>query len=175
MNTIAAKLGRRLGILLGIGLCLAMLGAQALSAEGTGPLPLDDIIELKRMGFPEATIKQEVSDAAGSYALDTDTKARLRQAGFSDAFIEFLASLQTTRRIDNEAVTRMLRQEMPLSEILTQIKYGKRAFDTAPLVLLDLHKRYQAPKWLLRAMRGQPLRLDEIEALGRERVPAEQQ
>ena len=157
-------------------LCLAMLSMPAGAAPKAGArLEVADLVELKQMGFTEDAITREIAASGSSFALSDADLARLKQAGFSQDFIAALRAGEGARRLDNKAIAAMLQQRVSLAEILTAIRDGQRDFDTSPLALLELHKRYQAPKWLIRAMRGHPLTLADLEAMGQDKVEAQEQ
>lgn len=156
-------------------LCLVTLSTPAVATPPPGRLEVQDLVELKRMGYGEAAIGRELSAAAGVIELSEADAERLRQEGFSAAFIASLRAGQAAARLDNAAVVRMLEQKRSLADILATIRDSERDFDAAPLAMLDLHRRHGAPKWLIRAMRGQPLTLAELEAMGRDELAVQEQ
>lgn len=157
------------------GLLLLTLGLPGFAAEGSGALSVDEIIGLKQMGFQEPAIEKEVRASHGRYALEDADVRRLQEAGFSAPFVEMLRKRQDIKPIDNGDIARMLKERMALGAILQEIAQREPHFDATPRALLELRRSYDAPQWLLRAMRGQPLGVAEIRALSKDGVPAAEQ
>lgn len=154
---------------------LSVFAPNAAISGTDGTLEFEDLIELKRMGFSDEAILQELAEAARTFVLSPEDIEQLKQAGFADSFIETLANQQNPGVIDNGMVGGMLEQKMLLIDILQIISQSETDFDASPRALLEFNKRYHAPNLLIRVLRGQPLNIDEIRNFTTDKVPAAEQ
>ncbi|PLY11859.1 MAG: hypothetical protein C0631_18550 [Sedimenticola sp.] len=172
-NTIYGK--RLRGIFLFILLVVSWpvgLAAQAGDSEG---LTVNELIELQNLGFTEETIKQELSKSSTDTTFTESDVDRLRKAGFSPEFIDFLGSRALRRRLYNNSVGAMLTRGLSLEAILKEIQQNDHDFDTSPRALLDFHKRFQASTWLIYVMRGHAIDLEKIKAMAHDKLPVSTQ
>jgi S1-C subfamily serine protease/tetratricopeptide (TPR) repeat protein len=164
-----------------VALLLVLAMATALHAPGVRAsdaepsVSVDELIELKRLGFTDAAIREEVAATTARYDLREPDIERLRKAGFDDAFIDYLQQREARPPLDNAGVGRMLKDGLSLTEILQKISSSEPEFDGSPRALLEFSRRFKPPTWLLRVMKGGPLTISEIRALTAEGVAVQNQ
>jgi tetratricopeptide (TPR) repeat protein/S1-C subfamily serine protease len=160
-------------ILLIIALALVPTFAALPSWSAAG-LSVQELIELKQLGFNEEAIKEEIGRSEAKYELTEGDARRLLQLGFSVQFVDYLRSLRPRKRLRNEDIIEMQRRGLLPEQILREMVGAEHAFESSPRDALDLVQKHRVPKVVVRAMQDRPLSLDDLKQLAADKTPEEQ-
>ncbi len=146
------------------------------SPQGSDQAPtVEQIVMLREIGFNEAQIRAELEPYAGQLELGGEARATLEAAGFSPAFLAFIADLVPAVRLDNAVIAAMLdagRDEVAIIEVIAA---GEAAFDTSIAGMLALQDGRTVPVAVTKAMLGAPLTNEDLRQLAAAGTPAEAQ
>ncbi len=140
----------------------------SLLAQG---LSLEDVISLKRMGYSDRDVIQEIRKSGISFRLDANARKSLEEAGFGPAFFQALRSGGKESPSRGEDALSMWKAGKPLAEIVR-----KAAKETPPGGRDRLVKALEqagAPLVLRLAARGTPVTLSDLDALAAKPPPKE--
>ncbi len=143
----------------------ALFFVASLSAQG---LSLDEVISLKRMGYTDQEVVQEIRKSGISFPLDAKTRKALEKAGFGPAFFQALQGKGKDVPSMEAEVLSLWKAGAPLAQVV------RKAAATPPAKRDDLVKRLEkagAPLVLRLAARGTPLTLLDLEALAAQPPP----
>lgn len=147
---------------------LGLAAATARAADTPAPLTLQELLELKLLGFSEADIRAEVTRSKAAYEFTEEEFKRLAEAGFSEAFLDFLRRLRPVRKLTNQDIVDMVQRGRTAVDMLRDLRTAEGAFDTSPRTLLQLSREHHVPRVVLRAMQGKPLTVEQLEQLAGE-------
>ena len=143
----------------------ALFFVPSLSAQG---LSLDEVISLKRMGYTDREVVQEIRKSGISFPLDAKARKALEKAGFGPAFFQALQGKGKDVPSAEAEVLSLWKAGAPLAQVV------RKAAATPPAKRDDLVKRLEkagAPLVLRLAARGTPLTLLDLEALAAQPPP----
>ena len=149
------------GVLLGILLIFGVASADGVS--------VDDLVNLMKAGFSEAEVKQEIERRGGAPRVTAADAKKLRDAGFSRAFIDSLRSTGAgTLSLDDVKAASKAGQSA--ATIIERIAASGTRFAITPGQALDLSRAGVKPS-VLRVLRGLPLTKAQILGLVRGKTP----
>ncbi len=131
---------------------------------------VQDILELKKLGFSESEIQTELGKHPSLPLLSASDEKCLASQGFSSGLIELIKSKAPRPLLTNEEVLAMSKR--PLKELLEKCNVSECRFKNDPASLLAFSKNKKIPKTFVYVVRGTPLKFDDLSTLAKAGVPA---
>ena len=136
-------------------LCIPAIFAWALS--------VDDLISLKKLGFSESEIKQEIKKSGVPSNITAEDLKKLKDAGFSREFLGNLSQKKNTvkAQLTQQELLNLIEKDTPVKTILETISLRGRNLVGDKNFLKKLEK-HAAPYPIILAIRGKPISKEEV-------------
>lgn len=126
-------------------------------------ITVDNVVQLKHLGFSDAEVKTEIEKAGTTYHLTEADIEKLGKAGVGDELLDFMRGPESTP-LTIEAIVKMVEDGRSAEEILQAVSQSGMALGLTPAQALELGRK-QVPLAILLALKGRPLGVDDLKRL----------
>ncbi len=151
----------------------SLLAAETFSAERENALTVEQIIDLKGLGYADDAILEEIKKDMNRGQTPQATESelhRMRQAGVSEQIISLLKPSKPAAELAPETVAAWLRQGKTVEFILNALIESGTKLRLKPRELLQFKQAAQPPHALLLALKGESLSVADLQQLASQKT-----
>ncbi len=126
-------------------------------------ITVENIVQLKNLGFSDAEVKAEIEKAGSTYRLAPADVETLKKAGVGADLLGFMQG-PTGGPLTIEGIVTMVQDRRSAEEIMQAITQSGMALGLTPAQALDLGRK-DVPLAVLLALKGRPLGADDLKRL----------
>ncbi len=140
-------------------LVVAVLAGLAWAAQ----ISVENVIQLKQLGFTDSEVKAEIARGGGTYNLTAGDLEKLKKAGVGEDLLKFMQG-PSNEPLTVDAIAAMAAEGRPTVEILRAIAKSNASLTLTPAQALDLSRR-GIPSAVMMAIKGKSLGSEDLKRL----------